>query len=102
MSAPKEKDGHNMEKEITKKAFMEVLDLAIELLDERITQNELKQGELDAKMAKRVKYLDKHDISLKEDKQSRENTDSWYLIRDEIRQDMKKVKHLKLVKRLSK
>ena len=81
---------------------MEVLDLAIHLLDERITQNELKQGEINVKMAKRVNYLDKHDISLKEDKQYREYTDLWYLIYDEIGQDMKKIEHLKFVKRMSK
>ena len=91
-----------MAQKITKKAFMEVLDLAIHLLDERITQNELKQGEIDVKMAKRVNYLDKHDISLKEDKQYREYTDLWYLIYDEIRQDMEKIEHLKFVKRMSK
>ena len=91
-----------MAQKITKKAFMEVLDLAIDLLDERITQNELKQGEIDVKTAKRINYLNKHDISLKDDKQFCGDNQLWYSINDEIRQDMKKVKHLKFVKRMSK
>ena len=91
-----------MAQKITKKAFMEVLDLAIDLLDERITQNELKQGEIDVRTERRIKYLDKHNISIKDDKQFCGDNQLWYSINDEIRQDMKKVKHLKFVKRMSK
>ena len=91
-----------MAQKITKKAFMEVLDLAIHLLDERITQNELKQVEIDIRTERRIKYLDKHNISIKDDKQSCGDTQLWYSINDEIRQDIKKVEHLKFVKRMSK